>query len=130
VADKNVELPGESGGGEQADDVFAVRVGVTRDQARALLERGTYDFGDHPHITPNADGTGGLDLFVTRAQAAELEAEGVGVAFGHNQSARARARIAELGEGDRYEGGRVIPRGLGRKIGGRGGPGRSQERGS
>jgi hypothetical protein len=133
VTDKNVESPGESGGDERAEDVFAVRVRVTQDQARAIFERGTYDFGDHPTITPNPDGSGSLDLFVTRAQAAELEAEGVAVTFGRNQSARARERIAERGEGDRYEGGRVVPRGIGRKVGGRGsGPSRSdsQERGS
>lgn len=134
MADKNVESPGKSGGDERADDVHAVRVRVTQDQARAIFERGTYDFGDHPNITPNPDGSGSLDLFVTRAQAAELEADGVAVTFGRNQSARARERIAELGEGDRYEGGRVVPRGIGRKVGGRSGPGRSgsdtQERGS
>ena len=127
MADKNARRPGESGADERADeradDVFAVRVRVTQDQARAILERGTYDFGDRPNVTPNPDGTGGLDLFVTRAQATELEAEGVTVTFGRNQSARARERIAELGEGDRYDGGRVVPRGIGRKIGGRGGPG-------
>jgi hypothetical protein len=127
VADKNARRRGESGADERADeradDVFAVRVRVTQDQARAILERGTYDFGDHPNVTPNPDGTGGLDLFVTRAQATELEAEGVTVTFGRNQSARARERIAELGEGDRYDGGRVVPRGIGRKIGGRGGRG-------
>jgi hypothetical protein len=130
VADKKGGPAGETGGDERTDDIFAVGVRVTPDQARAILERGVYDFGDHPKITPNPDGTGSLNLFVTRGQAAELEAEGVAVAYGHNQSARARARIAELGEGDRYEGGRVIPRGIGRKVGGRGGPGTSKERGS
>ena len=107
---------------ERSDDVFAVRVRVTQDQARTILERGTYDFGDHPNIIPNPDGTGEMDLFVTRAQASELEAEGIPVAIGGNQSSRARARIAELGEGDRYEEGRVVPRGIGRKVGGRGAP--------
>ncbi len=129
MADKNAKRPAESGADERADDVFAVRVRVTQDQARTILERGTYDFGDHPTITPNPDGTGGLDLFVTRAQASELEDEGVAVTFGRNQSARARERIAELGEGDRYDGGRVVPRGIGRKIGGRGGPGGGGGRG-
>jgi hypothetical protein len=134
MANRNVEHPGGSAADERADDVFAVRVRVTQDQARKILEGGAYDFGDHPTISPNPDGTGSLDLFVTRAQAAELEAEGVTPTFGHNQSARARERIAELGEGDRFEGGRAVPRGFGRKIGGsdrRGqSPTDSQERGS
>src|SRR5713101_1119935 len=111
-----------SPGDDRAADQFAVRVKVTREQAAALLRRGEFDFGDHPHITENPDGTGNLDLIASNAQIEALRAEGYEVDVGHNLTARARARLKEVGEGDRFEGGRVPPKGLGRKIGGKGGP--------
>jgi hypothetical protein len=110
-------------GDERETDQFAVRVKVTREQARALLRREEFDFGDHPRITENPDGTGNLDLFISRAQIEALRAEGYEVDVGHNLSARARSRLNEIGRGDRFEGGKVPPRGLGRKFGG---PGRPQ----
>jgi len=110
-------------GAERDDDQFAVRVKATPDQVDELLRRGEFDFGDHPTITPNPDGTGNLDLFVTRSQIEALQAAGYELEVGLNLSARARERVAEVGQGDRFDGGRVPPRGLGRKIGGRSGPG-------
>jgi hypothetical protein len=109
-------------GDERETDQFAVRVKVTREQAGALLRRAEFDFGDHPQITENPDGTGNLDLFISRAQIEALHAEGYEVDVGHNLSARARSRQNEIGRGDRFEGGRVPPRGLGRKLGGTGRP--------
>lgn len=105
---------------ERDDDIFAVRLRVTPDQARALVESGEYDTGDHPRLEMARDGTGRLDLFMSRAQADELRGRGIELEIVSNQSSRARARVAELGEGDRYEDGNVTPRGIGRKIGGRG----------
>jgi hypothetical protein len=105
---------------ERDDDIFAVRLRVTPDQARALVESGEYDTGDHPRLEMARDGTGRLDLFMSRAQADELRGRGIELEIVSNQSSRARARVAELGEGDRYEDGKVTPRGIGRKIGGRG----------
>ena len=134
MAGKSVDTPGQGPADEREDDVFAARIRVDPERARTILESDRFDFGDRPRITPNADGTDSLDLFVTRAQAAELEADGIAVELGHNQSARARERIAELGDDDRYESGREIPRGIGRKVGGGSGPGSAgtgeQERGS
>lgn len=112
--------PTKTGDADELDgDIFAVRVRVTPEQARELLESGEYDAGDHPRITQHPDGAGSLDLFVTQAQAGAIRERGMAVDVSTNQSSRARARIAELGEGDRYEGGKVTPRGIGRKIGGR-----------
>jgi hypothetical protein len=103
---------------ERDDDKFAVRVKVVqRDQADELLRRGEFDFGDHPNVTPNPDGSGGLALFVSRAQIEALQGEGFDVEVLSNQSARARERVAEVGQGDRFEGGKVPPRGIGQKIG-------------
>ena len=131
MAEDENDRRAEPGADEQAGDILAVRVRVNPDQARALLERGGLDFGDRPNVTPNADGSGSLALFVTRDQIAELEGGGLAVTVGRNQSAGARARIAEMAEGDedRFAGGEVAPRGLGRKIGGRP-AGETGERGS
>jgi hypothetical protein len=117
--------------GEREGDIFAVRVRATHEQARELVESGEYDTGDHPRFTQGRNGAGSLDLFVSRAQADAIRERGMTVEVVSNQSSRARARIAELGEGDRYEGGKITPRGLGRKIGGRGeggGPSTGTER--
>ena len=108
---------------EREGDILAVRVRATPEQARALVELGEYDTGDHPRFNQGRDGTGSLDLFVSRAQADAIRERGMTVDVVSNQSSRARARIAELSEVDRYEGGKITPRGIGRKIGGRDGGG-------
>ena len=118
MPDQNASSPGD----DLAADQFAVRVKVTREQAAALLRRGEFDFGDHPRITENPDGTGNLDLVASNSQIEALRGEGYEVDVGHNLTARARARLKEVGHGDRFEGGRVPPKGLGRKIGGKRGP--------
>ena len=116
MADKDARPPGE----EQDGDIFAVRARVTEDQAVELIGRGGFDYGDRPHFTKSADGSGSLDLFVSKAQIKRLGDDGIQVEVVNNQSARARERMAEVGEGDRFDGGRVRPTGIGRKIGGRG----------
>jgi hypothetical protein len=116
----DVEASGSSDESEErVGDQFVARVTVARGQADELLRRGEFDFGDHPDIRPNPDGTARLTLFVSRAQVDALRAEGYEVELGQNMSARGRERAAEVGQGDRFEGGRIAPRGLGRKIGGR-----------
>ena len=121
---KDARPPGE----ERDDDTFAVRAKLTEDQAVELIGRGGYDYGDRPHFGRNEDGTGSLDLFVSRSQIKALEAEGIEVEIVNNQSARMRERSAELGEGDQFEGGKVLPTGIGRKVGGRGSPGKPEPR--
>lgn len=103
---------------EQESDVFAVQVRVTPEQAGELIGSQEFDYGDRPHVIPERDDLGLLDLFVDKRQIDELEAQGLEVRILSNQSARARERLAEVGEGDRFRGGEVAPRGLGRKIGG------------
>src|SRR6266702_923204 len=105
---------------ERDGDVFGVRVKVTRGQAETLLRRGGLDFGDRPNIRENPDGTSSLNLFVTRADIETFRAEGYEIEVGANLSARARDRLAEVGQGDRFDGGRIPPQGIGRKIVGRG----------
>ena len=70
--------------------------------------------------------------FAPEDQIREIQAAGYSVEVGENVSATARERQAEVGKGDRFEGGRVPPRGLGRKPGGRNGgqaPGSDGEEG-
>ena len=110
--------PNDGEPGEQAGDQFVVRLAVTSEQAAELLGRGEFDFGDHPNISVETDGTGRLALFLTRAQIETLRSEGYQAEVGPNMTARARQRVTEVGQGDRFEGGRTTPRGLGRKISG------------
>ena len=114
MVDEDARPPGE----ERDGDVFAVRAKVSEDQALDLLRRGGLDYGDRPRFRLEPDGTGRLDLFVSRAQIEALQGDGIEVDIVNNQSARSRERMAEVGEGDRFDGGKVPPTGLGRKIDG------------
>jgi hypothetical protein len=111
MTDADARPPGD----EQDADKFAVQVKIQRGQAEELLRR-EFDFGDHPSVTQNPDGSSGLVLFLSRVQIQTLEGEGYEVDVGQNMSARGRERLAEIGHGDRFEGGKVPPRGVGRKI--------------
>ena len=104
------------------EDLLAVRVRVTREQARRLVERADLDFGDRPHIRPQSEDVAILEVFATETQVAELKAEGLEVEVGENISAAGRERQAEVGQGDRFEGGRIPPRGIGQKVTGKGKP--------
>jgi hypothetical protein len=99
-------------------DVFAVKVEVSPEDASRIIASGEYDFGDRPHFSAvEGRDTSRLDLFVNEAQIEALREDGLDVEVMSNQSERARLRLGEVGEGDRFEGGKVAPRGLGRKIG-------------
>jgi hypothetical protein len=103
---------------ERDEDVFAVRVTATESESADLVGRGNLDYGDRPHFTKGEGGKGRLDLFVTRPEIEGLRADGFDVEVVSNQSARWRARLDEVGQGDRFEEGARRPTGLGRKIGG------------
>jgi hypothetical protein len=106
----------------QEGDIFAVRAKVTQEQALELAGRGDLDYGDRLHWSPDPDGTGRLDLLVSQAQIDELKAEGIEVEVESNESARAQEALVDIAEGDRFEGGKIPPTGIGRKIGGRPAP--------
>ena len=112
---------------ESDDDILAVRVRATEAQVHELVGRGL-DYGDRPHFGDVHEGKGQLDLFLTREQIEVLRGEGYEVEIVSNQSARQRERLGEVGKGDRYEAGRIPPKGLGRKIDGRGQPGQTPPR--
>lgn len=106
----------EDSGPEGADDQFAVKLKGNPEQIDELLRRGEFDIGDHPHISDNRDGTGWLDLFLTSRQIESLRAEGYEIQVSANLSELARVRLADVGDGDRYDGGTTAPQGLGRKV--------------
>lgn len=112
---------------ERDDDIFAVRVRATEAQVHELVGRGL-DYGDRPHFGDVQEGKGQLDLFLTRDQIEGLRGEGYEVEIASNQSARQRERLGEVEQGDRFEGGRIPPKGLGRKIDGRGQSGQTPPR--
>ena len=112
MADENATPPED----ERDDDVFAIRVRATREQVDELIRRDEFDYGDRPHFSGDRDGVGELDLFVSQAQILGLRTEGYEVRIVSNQSAAARERLTEIGEGDRFEGGKIPPTGLGEKT--------------
>jgi hypothetical protein len=123
VPDKSTDPPDS----ERDDDIFAVRVRATEAQVHELVGRGL-DYGDRPHFGDVHEGKGQLDLFLTRDQTESLRGEGYEVEIASNQSARQRERLGEVEQGDRYEAGRIPPKGLGRKIDGRREPGQTPPR--
>jgi len=98
-------------------DLYAARITGSRETlARVLAETGL-DFGCRPHGTLNPDGSSTLQVYATEERIAQLQAAGYQVERGENVSASGRERRSEVGKGDRFDGGRIAPRGLGEKPG-------------
>src|SRR5438477_8177897 len=91
-------------------DLYTVRIAVTRESFESLLKQFDLDVGCRPHFQQNPDGTVNLTAFATKERVRELEGAGYKVEVGENVSEVGRQRQAEVGKGDRFEGGRVIPR--------------------
>jgi hypothetical protein len=98
-------------------DRFAIKVRVTPESLAELLGRFDLDVGDRPHVEPAADASGTLYAFAPEDQIREIEGAGYAVEIGENVSATGRQRMGELAVGDRFEGGRIPPKGLGEKPG-------------
>jgi hypothetical protein len=104
-------------GADAPPDRFAVRITLTREAYHELTRRFDLDLGCRPRVEVNADGTGTVLAYADEARIAELEAAGYALQRGENVSALGRERQREVGVGDRFQGGRIAPRGLGRKPG-------------
>lgn len=102
---------------DERPDLMAVHITVTRETMPTLLGSFDLDVGDRPIVEPNPDGSGTLLAFADDDMIRRLEAAGYNVEVGENVSEAGRQRQAEVGTGDRFEGGRVVPRGLGAKPG-------------
>jgi hypothetical protein len=98
-------------------DLFAARISVTRESYTELLQKFALDLGCRPHVDGNSDGTGTLVAYVSEERMREIQSAGYSVEMGENVSALGRERQAEVGTGDRFEGGRIAPKGLGQKRG-------------
>lgn len=98
-------------------DRYAIKVQVRPETLAELLGTFALDVGDRPHVEPSPDGSGTLYAFAPEEQIREIQAAGYAVEVGENVSEAGRERMAEVAKGDRFEGGRTPPRGLGQKPG-------------
>lgn len=115
--------PHNSGSANQPDhdhgvpDLFAARISVTRESYTELLQKFELDLGCRPHVDPQPDGTGILLAYASEDRIREIQSAGYSIEVGENVSQLGRERQTEVGKGDRFEGGRIVPRGLGTKTG-------------
>jgi hypothetical protein len=101
-------------------DVYEARITGSRETLTRLIQEFKLDVGcRHPDIEARPDGTGTLLFYASRERLAELQSAGHHVEQGENVSALGRERQKEVGQGDRFRGGRTAPRGLGGKPGSR-----------
>jgi hypothetical protein len=112
----NEEDEGKDGAQYNPPDLFEARVTGDRATIDKLMKEPGIDLGCRPHPEVNLDGTGTLLVYASEERIAKLEAEGYKLERGENVSELGRQRLKEVGEGDRFEGGRVTPRGLGDKT--------------
>ena len=98
-------------------DLYEVRITSTRETIDKLMREFELDVGCRPHPEANPDGTGTILVYASEERIRQLKAAGYDVKQGQNVSALGRERQAEVGKRDRFEGGRVVPRGLGEKRG-------------
>lgn len=110
-------------GSQELPDLFDARITVSQEGFAELMQKfPLLDLGCRPQIKLNPDGTGTLQAFASEEYIREIESAGYSVQKGENMSALGRERQKEVGVGDRFQGGRVTPRGLGSKPGRPGGP--------
>ncbi len=83
---------------------------------RPLLLEG-FDFGCRLHPEQAADGSVTAQAYVEERELEPLRRRGYEVRVIADATAAGRERQAEVGRDDRFEGGRIAPRGLGRKTG-------------
>jgi hypothetical protein len=103
---------------EEHADLFHATVSArTPDLIVRLLGDRDLDFGCRPAIRRGPDQGVQVELFATERKLAELRAiPGLTVTVTRNASEEGRRRQHEVGSGDRFEGGRIAPRGLGRQV--------------
>src|SRR5437773_6896652 len=101
----------ETGLPRRLDGVVRVR---DEDGLRALLAK-ELDFGCKPTVIREADGGFSVPVIATAEGLEALRAEGFELTVNE-----APAEKPGVGSGDRFEGGKVPPRGFGRKVAGPG----------
>ena len=98
-------------------DLYAAGITGEPETLARVMQEFALDVGCRPHGELNPDGSATVLVYATEERIAELQAAGYKVERGDNVSAIGRERRADIGKGDRFEGGRVAPRGLGEKPG-------------
>ena len=98
-------------------DVYEVRIRGTLDAVQHVIANFDLDIGcRHPHFDVHDDRTVTLHAFASEAKIAQIASADVMVERGANITALGRERQAEVGKGDRFEGGRLAPEGLGTLV--------------
>ena len=99
----------------ELSDKFEVRVTAHPEAMDELFRRFPVDVGcRHPHAECNEDGSLTVLVYANQELIEAIDAAGFALKRGENVSAIGRERQAEIGMGDRFEGGRTYPKGLGR----------------
>jgi hypothetical protein len=88
-------------------------VRVADEEALRRLFEQPLDFGCRPSATPESGGGFTVPVIGSPQALEELKQQ---EGFEVRVIERSKERSAEVGEGDRFEGGKVLPRGLGRQI--------------
>lgn len=114
-----VERSDEPGKGEGAPaDIYETRIIGRFEELDRLLRTMAVDVGcTHPRFERLGEEKVALLAYSTMAQVEQLRGEGYAVELGENVSRRAGRLKGEIGSGDRFEGGKIAPKGLGRKPG-------------
>lgn len=98
----------------RSNDIFRVELRAPgRDSLGKLLQNGALDFGP---IQSLPSGEVIIDLFLNHDQIDQLEKTGWKLQVFENMSAAGRDRQMEVGAGDRFQGGKTPPKGLGKKT--------------
>lgn len=117
MSDLPPEETGAADAGDPSPDIFEVRITGTADEISEILKLPGLDVGcRRPHIDRNADGTEILYALAPAASVAAWRAAGYRVEAGANITILGRSLQHEVGVGDRFEGGRLAPTGLGIKT--------------
>jgi hypothetical protein len=86
------------------------------DSLQRLLALDGVDAGCRPRPRRTPDGIE-IELFVEADALSQLTSDpALSVEVGENVMAQAQARLAEVGVGDRFDGGRITPRGIGEAV--------------
>ena len=96
-------------------DIFRVllRAPDRETLAKAIRQHGL----DIDHSHPSKERPLEIEAFLTQKQIDDLKKSGWDLRVGKNLSEIGRERQKEVGKGDRFEGGKVAPKGLGKKTG-------------
>lgn len=111
-------LSANYGRDDAGPDKFEALIVGSEHEIATVAGRFDLDVGcRHAHLERRGDGSVVMVAIASEDQIEALRAAGYAVQKGENLSARGRSLQHEIGTGDRFEGGRIVPRGFGGKGG-------------